>query len=219
MKVRNWSKNFHVRLIMKKRSEVDEVAFFHLWVWSKRAAGNGKPGWNLERRDCSLLHARRGNCCRSTHIVCFPTLISYINIYIHIIIFFSSTWLCTLSLSILSSPSFFTSCHPSIAVLCCVSGLLLSSSAVKLALNKDLETKHSLMKRTGLKDEGWCHAEKTSTHAEGEMKGRSKEENKIFSHPSLFYKWNAVKWPRLCGSSTISTLTSASKLSFIFKGL
>lgn len=59
---------------------------------------------------------------------------------------------------------------------------------MKLALNKDLETKHSLMKRTGQKDEGWCHAEKTSTHAEGEMKGRSREENKIFSHPSLFYK-------------------------------
>jgi len=38
------------------------------------------------------------------------------------------------------------------------------------------------MKRTGLKDEGWCHTEKTSTHAEEEMKRRSREENKICSH-------------------------------------
>lgn len=46
------------------------------------------------------------------------------------------------------------------------------------------------------------------------MKGRSREENKIFSYPSLFYKWNAVDWLRLCGSSTIGTL--ASEYRFLF---
>ncbi len=89
------------------------MGLFHLWVWSKWDAGNGNPGWELERSDCWFLCARRGNCCRSTHILRFPPLISYINIYIHVIIFVSSTWI---SLPILSFPSFFTSCRPSIAV-------------------------------------------------------------------------------------------------------
>ncbi len=51
---------------------------------------------------------------------------------------------------------------------------------MKLALNKDLEMKHSLVKRTELKDEGWCHAEETSTHAAGKMKGRSREGKQDF---------------------------------------